>query len=102
MAEKEWYDDIDTTALFWAGLLSILIFVVSVLGAQAIYYVYNSYEVYHKQMKVEPTHSLELLAAQRKDLSEYKRVTVGDKSRIVIPVERAMGIIAKEVIEGKQ
>jgi hypothetical protein len=42
-----------------------------------------------------------ILDAQRKDLAEYKRVQVQDKTRITIPIDRAMELVTQDLTQGK-
>ena len=101
MSTNEWYDDIDTNAVLWAGLISIIVFIALVLGVQALYFAWNNYEVDRKQIDVEPAKSIAILDAQRLDLSEYKSFKVGDTTKIAIPIDRAMDLVAKDLIESK-
>ncbi len=98
MSDKEWYDDLNTSAITVAGILSVIIFIVVVLGVQAVFYSYNRYEYETKELRREPTKSLAILESQRKDLSSYKQVKVADQqSRIQIPIDRAMEIVTEEL-----
>lgn len=101
MSTNEWYDDIDTNGVLWAGVISIIVFIALVLGVQALYYAWNNYEITRKETDMEPTRAIATLAAQQKELSEYKRYTVGDKTKIAIPINQAMEIVAKELTASK-
>ncbi|MBY0587505.1 hypothetical protein K2X85_10030 [bacterium] len=101
MSDKEWYDDLNTGAITVAGILSVIIFVVVVLGVQAIFYSYNRFEYETKELRREPTKAVAILDGQRKDLSQYKRFQVQDKTRIAIPIEKAMELVNQDLINGK-
>lgn len=96
MASKEWYDDLNTNALAIAGVLSILIFVVLVLGVQSLYFAYNSYEHQRKELRAEAVRSIQILDEQRKELSEYGWANP-EKTKIAIPIDRAMQIVAADL-----
>ncbi|MBX9653832.1 hypothetical protein K2Y11_09475 [bacterium] len=95
MAEdKQWYDDVDTKMVFWTGFFTLLIVIVLVLGVQAAYFSYNKAEAQKKER--EPVVSNEILAKQAADLDGYKKYKVGDSTRIAIPINRAMELVAEE------
>jgi beta-lactamase regulating signal transducer with metallopeptidase domain len=101
MSDKEWYDDLNTSAITVAGILSVIIFIVVVLGVQAVFYSYNRYEFESKVLRKEPVKSVAILDAQRKELGEYKRIQVQDKTRIAIPIDKAIEIVTQELTNGK-
>jgi hypothetical protein len=102
------YDDLNTSMIGYATLLSALLLVVVIVGVEALcYYLVNS-ESARKADSREYTTSLNIQSEQRKSLSGYERVPVpapepapGEKpatptTRIQIPIEKAMEIILKE------
>ena len=102
------YDDLNTSIIGYASILSALLLVVIIVGVEGLSYQWENDEEARKE-SYEYTSSLEILDAQRKSMSKYEWVTVPapepekgkekekDGKRLQIPVERAQELILKEL-----
>jgi hypothetical protein len=82
--------------LFFVGLLSVILTIDAVVGLQALYYwqldrLETSDELYRPPAKLAS-----LLAAQQKQLTEYRMVDA-KMGTVAIPIERAMRLVVDEL-----
>jgi hypothetical protein len=75
-------------------VITTIVFVVMVLAVQTVYFAYYRYEETSKGR--EPVKSNKILDGQRQGLEGYRKYTVNEKTKIAIPIERAMSLVAKE------
>ncbi len=102
------YDDLNTSIIGYATILSALLLVVIIFGVEALCYHWENVEQAKKD-KYEYTSSLEILDQQKKSLTGYGWVTVPapepekgkekepDGQRLQIPLETAEKLILKEL-----
>ena len=98
MAEKE---NLDITMILTAGIVSVALTVASVIGVQALYYAYQQQEVERKVTSRPTTSASSKLAEQDAKLARYAWAD-REKGKVVIPIERAMALMAKEYSEEQQ
>ena len=98
MAEKE---NLDITMILTAGIVSVALTVASVIGVQALYYAYQQQEVERKVTSRPTTSANSKLAEQDAKLARYAWAD-REKGKVVIPIERAMALMAKEYSEEPQ
>ena len=92
MAEK---DNFDIPMIVTAGIVSVALTIASVMGVQALYYGYQIQEVDRKVTSRPTTSANSKLAEQDAKLARYAW-TDREKGKVVIPIERAMTLTAKE------
>ena len=98
MAEKE---NLDIPMIVTAGIVSVALTVASVIGVQALYYAYQQQEVERKVTSRPTTSANSKLAEQDAKLARYAWAD-REKGKVVIPIERAMALMAKEYSEELQ
>ena len=95
MAEKE---NLDIPMIVTAGIVSVALTVASVVGVQALYYTYQKQEVERKVTSRPTTSANSKLAEQDAKLARYAWAD-REKGKVVIPIERAMALTAREYSE---
>lgn len=95
MAEKE---NLDVPMIVTAGIVSVALTVASVIGVQALYYAYQKQEVEQKVTSRPATTANSKLAEQDAKLARYAWAD-REKGIVVIPIERAITLTAKEYAE---
>ncbi len=107
------YDDLNTSVIGYATILSALLLVVIIVGVEALCYHWENVEEKNKE-KYEYVTSTQVLDQQKKSLSQYEWVKVPapepekgkekepDGKRLQIPLERAQEIILSELGKGKK
>lgn len=91
-------DNLDVPMIVTAGIVSILLTVVSIVGVQALYANFASAETTRKVTTAPTLESNSKLAEQDAKLSQYAW-TNREKGQVVIPIDRAMSLIVKEASE---
>ena len=97
MAEKE---NLDIPMVLTVGIVSVVLTVASVIGVQALYYSYQNQEVDRKVTSLPTSSANSKLAEQDAKLARYAWAD-REKGKVVIPIERAMTLTAKEYEEAQ-
>jgi hypothetical protein len=108
------YDDIDTKFVFFATIVSCLLLVASLQGAQALCYYMSNWEEARKLAASEYLDSNRVISEQKDSLLGYAKVVVppamgsdgkpvSEKptSQIRIPIEEAQKLFLKEAASKK-
>ena len=102
------YDDLNTSMIGYATILSALLLVVIIVGVEALSYAWENHEDDRKQMGYEYATSIEKLQSQRDSLNKLEWVVVpapepgpGEQpkaatKRLQIPIDRAIEVVLEE------
>ncbi|MBA4031256.1 MAG: hypothetical protein C0478_10270 [Planctomyces sp.] len=89
------YDDLNVRGIAVAGIASVVIVIVCIVGIQAVYFDYKQREDQKKVVDAQPVFADSVLAEQRSRLNEYGWIDK-EKQIVAIPIDRAMEIVVKE------
>jgi hypothetical protein len=95
LPERGERDDPRAPATLFVGALSFLLLIAIAVGLDALHRLVAEREHARKVVAVEPRARVELEAAQRRRLADYRWIDRG-AGRLAIPVERAVELLAAE------
>ena len=98
MAEHE---NLDIPTIVTAGIVSVALVLASVFGVQALYLAQQSQELDRKSTSRPTTRADSKLAEQDAKLARYAWADRAS-GRVVLPIERAMILTAREYAEGTE
>jgi hypothetical protein len=100
MAKTPEQEDLNTSMIAIAGVIGAVIIFLMIVALQAWYYNVETAEMYRKVVAPAADELSSVTAEQQGQLNSYRMID-SQKRIVAIPIDRAMGIVVRDLTEGR-